>query len=280
MLPPLEAFFRPAPDGGRRLWLLHRPAQGVQMRGGVVYAHPWAEEMNKSRRMAALAARALATDGWHVLQADLAGCGDSSGAFSTASWDGWLDDLRQAGTWLQSQVSGPLWFWGLRSGALLCAQLAQSFEGTAHLLFWQPVQSGNVHLQQFLRLKAAGRLADGGGKELIATAKSDLARGHTVEIAGYELAAALASGLAGAVLAPHMVPAGTTRHLVWLETSPSEEPALSPSTEPALAEWRRAGWDVQASALRGPSFWQTTEIEEAPALVNATVAALRRSEQP
>ena len=54
---------------GRRFALHHRPAGPP--RGLVVYVHPFAEEMNKSRRMAALQSRALAEAGFAVLQLDL-----------------------------------------------------------------------------------------------------------------------------------------------------------------------------------------------------------------
>ncbi|MGL5987461.1 MAG: CocE/NonD family hydrolase, partial [Burkholderiales bacterium] len=70
------------------------------MRGIVVYAHPWAEEMNKSRRMAAEMARQMARSGFAVLQLDLAGCGDSDGDFADASWDAWLEDIDRAAAWL------------------------------------------------------------------------------------------------------------------------------------------------------------------------------------
>ncbi len=275
----LEAFFHPAPDGGQRLWLLHRPPADVAVRGAVVYAHPWAEEMNKSRRMAALAARALAADGWQVLQPDLAGCGDSSGDFGDATWSLWRDDLHQA---VQSMQTKPLWLWGLRSGALLCAELARALPAPAHLLLWQPVQQGKMHLQQFLRLKAAARLADGGGKALIDAAKADLAAGRTIEVAGYEIAPSLAHGLEAAVLAPSHVPVADAAapRLVWLETSSSADPRLSPAAQPALAAWHAAGWAVQAQAVQGPPFWQTAEIEDAPALVEASVAALRSTARP
>ena len=229
--------------------------------------------------MAALAARALAADGWQVLQPDLAGCGDSSGTFGGATWPLWLDDLSQAAESLQTN---PLWLWGLRSGALLCAQLARTLPAPPHLLLWQPVQQGKTHLQQFLRLKAAARLADGGGKALIASARADLAAGRTVEVAGYEIAPGLARGLEAAALAPSpvTVAGAMTPRLVWLETSSSADPVLSPAAQPALAAWRAAGWAVQAQAVQGPAFWQTTEIEDAPALVEASVAALRGTSRP
>jgi len=74
-----RAFFLPVDTepGGQRLCLLHA-AQGAA-HGSVLYVHPFAEEMNKSRRKAGLQARVLARVGYDALQIDLRGCGGSSG---------------------------------------------------------------------------------------------------------------------------------------------------------------------------------------------------------
>ncbi|MFN3884534.1 MAG: hypothetical protein ACK4Q4_07240 [Rhodocyclaceae bacterium] len=46
-----EAFFLPVADGNR--FCLHHPPAGAA-RGALIYLPPFAEEMNKSRRMAAM----------------------------------------------------------------------------------------------------------------------------------------------------------------------------------------------------------------------------------
>lgn len=276
MPPPLEAFFRVMPHGGQRLWLLHTPPAGVPARGCVLYVHPWAEEMNKSRRMAALAARALADDGWSVLQPDLAGCGDSSGELHETTTELWLQDLAEACTWLrQRQPDGPLWLWGLRAGALWCAALAARLPATPQLLLWQPAAQGKTLLQQFLRLKAAAQLADGGGKAVMEALRADLAAGRAVQVAGYAIGAGLAAGLEAATLMPPPLQGGGAPCVVWLETSTEAEPNPSPAAQAAWPRWQQAGWQVQGRAVTGPAFWQTTEIEDAPALVPATVQLLR-----
>jgi exosortase A-associated hydrolase 2 len=286
--PPLEAFFQPAAGGGDRLYLHHTPPAGTDIRGAIVYLHPWAEELNKSRRMVAMTSRALAADGWSVLQVDLLGCGDSSGDFGDATWSAWLDDVDAAAGWMCGRHPGvPLWLWGLRLGALLAATAEPRVARRhlpPHLLFWQPVLQGKVVLQQFLRLKAAANLAAGGGKAVIESARASLAAGQAVEVAGYRLHPELAGGLQVAQLMPSMRESDTVRasrrRLIWLEVSGHGDLAPSPSMQAGAVRWQDAGWAVQAHAVAGAAFWQTAEIEDAPGLNTATLAALNRVGQP
>lgn len=92
--------------GGPRFRLVSEPAQGTVI-GTVVFAPAFAEEMNKSRRMTARMARALAADGWRVVQRDLLGCGDSAGDFGDATWAAWLDDVEAE--LKQSSKDQPVW---------------------------------------------------------------------------------------------------------------------------------------------------------------------------
>jgi uncharacterized protein len=276
-----EAFFHPAKQGGRRLYLHHSPPHGQPARAALLYLHPWAEEMNKSRRMAALASRALADSGCAVLQVDLLGCGDSSGDFADASWEAWLADAHEAATWLHARhPQAPLWLWGLRAGALLATTLAHQLAGQGdrlpNLLLWHPTPLGKSTWQQFLRLKAAGQLADGGGKAILDAARAELAAGRSIDVAGYTVTPALVRGLEAATLtAPEAsAKSSPTKRLVWLEVSSLVEPAASPVAATALPRWQDAGWATQLLAVPGPSFWQTAEIEDAPALLTATVEAL------
>ncbi len=272
-----DAFFVAA-DAGRRgeRMYIHHPAHGGHVRGAVLYVPPFAEEMNKSRRMAALQSRALAEAGFEVLQIDLLGCGDSSGESVDATWDDWVADVAQAARWLGARTDAPLWLWGARAGALLACAAATRLDRPSHFLFWQPPASGKLLVQQFLRLKAAESMAAGGAKAAMAELKQLLAAGQPVEVAGYELSAELLQGFERAELKPP--PQSGT--LAWLEVSPREDTALLPATAATLEAWQSAGFEVHSTAVRGPQFWQTTEIEDAPALVAASLACLARLRMP
>jgi uncharacterized protein len=279
---PAEPHFARTDDGTERFCIYH-PASGTPPRGLVLHVHAFAEEMNKSRRMAAMQSRALAARGLAVLQFDLLGCGDSTGDFADATWPRWLADVAWAAGHLRRRAAEaglPLWLWGHRVGALLATQAADTLlEQTGqppHLLLWQPTGSGKTALQQFLRLKAAAQLLEGGGKGVTEALKRDLAAGQPVEVAGYTLHPGLAAGMEAATLNPPRRPA----RAVWLEVAqpqpqaPATTPELLPASRAAIERWRSAGWAVDAAALPGPAFWQTTEIEDAPALVEHGTQAL------
>ena len=263
-----KAFFLPT-DAGQRFCLFH-PPRGDRLRGGVLYLHPFAEELNSTRRIVAQQARALAQVGYGVLQIDLMGCGDSYGEFADATWAAWLKDVQQAHGWLRENTCGPLWLWGMRAGTLLASALANTLSEQSNLLFWQPVASGQQMLQQFLRLHAAGQWLGTSIKGEIPPAHR-LASGQSVDIAGYTLSPSLAKDLGAARLLP---PAQHQGQLVWIELSAHSDPVLGPASEKQICAWQDAGWKAHATALTGPPFWQTIDTDEAPALLQATLDAL------
>lgn len=269
----------PAEAGGhhRLMALWHTPVAACALRGVVLYVHPYAEEMNKTRRMAALQARALAAAGYGVLQIDLKGCGDSSGEFGDATWLDWVSDVQTAVRWLRTRSDAPLTLWGLRAGCLVLADAAQQMPDEARsFLFWQPTPKGAPVLRQFLRSAAAAAFLDGRGKGVVDALRSQLAAGVAVEVGGYRVHPALAAGLEQAQLP---VPARVDR-LVWLEVSAVAGPApsgppLTPASASASAAWRLAAARADVQLVQGPPFWQTAEIETAPALIEATLAAMQ-----
>ena len=60
--PRVEAFFFDA-DPGTRFSLYHAPDPNCPERGAILYVHPFAEELNRTRRMAQLQARRFAALG-------------------------------------------------------------------------------------------------------------------------------------------------------------------------------------------------------------------------
>ncbi|KQP23141.1 hydrolase 2, exosortase A system-associated [Pseudorhodoferax sp. Leaf267] len=274
-LPAREAWFEalhPGPTGER--FCIRHPAQG-EAQAFVLYIHPFAEELNRSRRMAALQSRRLAAAGFEVWQVDLFGCGDSPGDFGAAGWDAWLDDVRTAARRLAVRAAGkPVWLWGLRLGCILAAEAAEALDGPLNFLLWQPLLSGHAQMQQLLRLVSAGELLARQSAGEAALLRQRVAQGEAVEIGGYAIAAPLLQGLKPARLkAPASAARGRT---VWLEvTNPEAVASMSPVVIQACQGWIEAGTALQYQKVAGPAFWQLAECEDATELLDATVAALR-----
>lgn len=271
--------------GGRRFAIHHRALSGQGCdHPAIVYVHPFGDEMNKSRRTAALQARALARLGFEVLQIDLKGCGESPGELREVTWVDWQQDVVAAVQWLRDRPAGPhraIWLWGLRLGALLVCEAAATASaalGSCNFLLWQPVTQGRTQIQQFLRLASVGATAhlDPQAPRASTTElKARLLAGSSLEIGGYCMSSGLARAIDGLSLSPPGSGAG--RRVLWMETGVLATGELNPASASALQTWGQADWLVDAQAVHGPGFWQTTEIEEGHAWIEATCNQLTRA---
>jgi exosortase A-associated hydrolase 2 len=265
----IEPFFLDSPRGPL-FCISVAPTQQPPI-GAVLYLHPFAEEMHKSRRMAALQARALAARGYSVLQIDLTGCGDSACDFGDASWTAWLDDARLGHDWLTDKTVQPVTLWGLRTGALLATDLAQRLRDISNLILWQPVSDGSLFLNQFLRIKLASEmLSDGQSKSGTKALLAQLESGEGVEVGGNMLSPAMARELGGIKLAS-IAPACP---ISWLEVGAQASPSVTPASQRIVDAWLAAGVSLHTQTVQGDPFWSTQEITECPALIEATQGCL------
>jgi len=264
-----EPFFLPAAPG-ERFCIFHPPATAPS--GSVLYLHPFAEEMNKARRMAALQSRQLAEHGCAVLQIDLFGCGDSSGDFRDASWEIWQQDVVLGLQWLRQRVGGEVSLWGLRLGALLALDAGRLCDRPPDgFLLWQPVVSGEQFLTQFLRLRVAtAMLADGVAQTSTQELRSKLDAGTSLEIAGYDLAPGLAMAIDRLKLI-ELAPSQAPVH--WFDVVAEVSRSLSPASRRVADDWTARGVELSVDTVVGEPFWNTVEITECPALLAATTRA-------
>ncbi len=265
------------PVGDRRLFLLWR--RPSELRGSVILAPPFAEELNKSRRMFTLLADALAARGVGLLVPDLTGTGDSSGDFAEARWEAWIDDMAGAIRWLGGLEVPLLGAVGLRAGALLLGAVSKRLPvSIPRAVLWQPVLRGDNMLTRFLRLRVAAGAMSGGGGETTADLRRRLGEGESVEVAGYELHPHLVSALDAARLEP---PGGEPSPPVWwFEVAADPARGPGPASRKVVEAWRERGVEVEAAAVAGEPFWTTQEIAEAPELVSRTAEVLCAGLEP
>lgn len=264
-----QAFFLDT-SNGRRFCLFHPVSADIKCLGAVLYVAPFAEEMNKSRRMMALQARSLALQGFAVLILDLYGCGDSDGELKDASWAQWKDDLKAAFSWLQQHCAAPVSLLGLRLGALLALDFIRDGGHQVHqLMLWQPVLNGQQFLTQFFRLKLANDILSGNKEQSTSTQtiRQQLNHSEVIEIAGYEIS----SKLSAAIDVLNLTDFASLKFPVyWLEIQAEANAALAPAKQKVLDFWQQHQVDVHLEQVSGPDFWMTQEISVCHELLERT----------
>lgn len=255
---------------GQLFSVYHPSCLSGSAKGGFVYLPPFAEEMNRARRMAALQARRLAARGLEVLLLDPYGTGDSAGDFRDARWEIWRDDVMTAVAWLAERCGGQVGLWGLRLGALLAADVAaENPVGLSRLLLWQPLLSGDNYLTQFLRLRVAAGMTGGAEKETTKDLRARWSQGETIEVAGYDVAPEMAAAIS-ALRFKSLIPALDDLPLDWLEVTSAPGGDLTPASRRLMAELEQDGRSISAMAVPGEAFWGIQEITLAPGLLAAT----------
>lgn len=257
------------------LFAVHYPVPAPEPAArAVLFVPPFAEEMNKSRRMFALLAQRLRDLGTASLLLDLFGTGDSRGDFGEARWEIWLDDLGRGAEYLAQQGHRVVDLVALRVGALLAAEFAPPAGcQLGRLVLWQPVVSGEAFLTQFLRLRMAATMMDGtAAKESTADLRKELAAGRPIEVGGYLLAPELAAAIEARSLAKADLSRTTSVH--WIDVVADAGKPLSPASTRCVEALRAAGRTVTTRTVAGEAFWSTIEIATPTELLDATVEAL------
>ena len=259
---------------GRRLFCVRRRALVTPITMRVLVVPPFAEELNKCRRLLALCTQTLAAAGAEVWWPDLSGTGDSAGEFADACWSHWLDELCDfdAALALAAPAAAPAYL-ALRSGALLLAAASsrlRDFE-RAHVLLWQPVLEGGRYLQQFLRLRVmASRLR--GRDESLPSLMTRLVQGELLEVGGYGLRAQLTNGLAAAQASAAML--GTARAVTVLEFKNTAGASPSMPLVQFGAACQTLGCAALVRLVECEQFWATQEISAPTVVIDASLAAL------
>lgn len=252
--------------------LLRRPP-GPRVQRCVLVSPPFAEEMNKCRRMVTELAMALADRGIATVVPDLFGTGDSGGDFVQADWTVWQQDLARAADWAVSQgytVDGVL---AIRLG---CAAATMALDQglirrVRSTVFWQPVFDGKRMLTQFLRTRVAAALARE-SRETVAGLRAKLRAEGQLEFAGYLMSSKLAAEIE-TLAVPATLPSAAGR-MTWIELVREPGGDLS---GPSAALIKRAGADgrsVNSLGVVGEPFWMSTEIVVNQDVIAATVAAI------
>lgn len=249
-----------------RIFALYHAAEG-DARGSVIVLPPFAEEMNMSRRMIYLTARALANNGFSCLVPDLTGTGESDGDFADARWHIWQANVLACENIMSEQSGHAPMLLGLRTGALLAASVGEGRQ----MIMWQPVGNGETMLNQFLRIRMAAGITGGGEKETTKDLRAIWKDGRSVEVAGYEIHPDLAGEIDKLRLAD-MAPTANSS-VIWVEIGDAER-GPTPASQRTIDTWSEKGVEIDVRVCVGEPFWTIQETTTAPAMIDQTLEAL------
>lgn len=253
------------------LFCLHFPPVTKPLNRAILHIPAFGEEMNKSRRIVAMQARAFAEQGYSVLILDLFGTGDSFGDFGEATWGIWLQNIDTAIDWLKRQgVADTIDLWSLRTGALLAMDYASRNPRTVdRLLLWQPVLNGDTFITQFLRLRVAAAIMDNNApREKTSDLKRQLLDGQVLEVAGYQLNPDLIKPLLA--LRAEKLPLQDLKEVAVLEVVANEDTPVTMSNSQFLAKLQEDAVKASLTKVVGDAFWGTQEISSVPYLIKLT----------
>ncbi len=237
---------------------------------------PFAEEMNKSRKMMTLLLNRLAEQGVTGYLFDLNGTGDSQGKLEEVSWQSWQDDLL---VMLESIVTvhgtEHISLLACRTGALLAnACLNHYAEHHAvkvidEIHYWNPVLNASQFFNQFLRLKLANAaISNSGNKMSVKDLRQQLEDDGYIEVAGYSINAQLVTAMENAqsILSKEH----SRLRLYFYEISPLGK--LSPGLQSMLQNFTDNGFLPVNFSLKDAPFWSTQEITLSEPLLTQTVS--------
>ena len=236
----------------------------------VLIIPPFAEEMNKSRRMLVQQAWMLAEIGYAVYFPDLFGTGDSEGDFSDATWEIWCEDISNTLQKISDDNITTVSVIALRMGGLLLDAVFDAVNiNVKQVVLWHPVVSGEVMLNQFYRLKLAADMVGASDSRLSAKEiKQVFAQGGSVEIAGYTLNPMLVNGIDGARLENLAIPKRV--NVIWYEIIAGTERKISQANQKIMDKLVEQGNQLAVNKIVGLQFWSAVELVDVPDLISST----------
>jgi exosortase A-associated hydrolase 2 len=257
-------------DGGRGkvFCTVHAPA--ARTARAIIVVPAFGEEMNRTRRMLAVTSRALARDGITTINPDLYGTGDSEGRFEDASWETWIEDMRQVRNWIAANGMTLFGLIAVRSGALLAAQLLQRDVDLPleRSVLWQPVVAGATFVKQMLRLRVVASSLNAGVRESADDLRASIRRGNAVYCAGYPLTQGVVEPLS-------LLDLRTMDMHGFGELRAIEVTGLVDAVTDD--KWLLGGREVARSRISGEPYWSSTEIVCDMNVVGLTVDTLRKA---
>ena len=246
----------------------YSPDSGTSAKA-VILVPPFAEELNRSKRMYVLCARQLAAAGLHVACFDFTGTGDSYGAWESVSWPSWLENLSEVYHYLEDAGVSDISVIALRLAALIVADSVTSHQlEFTKCLFWDAIEDGEGYIRQLIRLKIAAAMTEDSKALTSKDVLAELDDHGFLEIGGYHITAQLFDSIKQAKLKNSIETLVDATELHWMVLRSANQSISTPSYPLCLPENLRHR--VSMHTVLDTRFWMQQEVTIAPALLQKT----------
>ncbi len=247
----------------------------------VIFVPPFAEEMNRSKRMYVLCARLLADSGIHAICFDYSGTGDSSGEWGEFSYSDWVGDLNDVYQYY-SKAGKSISFVALRFGALVLTDAIADYDlNAARCVFWDPIENGEMLTRQLIRMKIAAAMADTSKKLTTQEIKDSIKNNGHLESGGYHISESLLDSINSKKITNSMASLLARTHIDWMTLGrykDAENKWLANSFTASELDVSDLQDKLTMHPVNDVKFWMQQEVTISPALLRATREMFIRGE--
>ncbi len=247
-------------------------SEGVGSQQTVIFVPPFAEEMNRSKRMYVLCARLLADAGIHSICFDFAGTGDSSGEWGDYSYQDWKQNLIDVYQFAK-KITPTINLITLRDSALISLDLIKLNE--IHIdkcVMWDPIDNGEVLIRQLVRMKIASAMADDLKKITTQEVSESIEKEGYLEVGGYHVSSDLIDCIKSQKISDGFEDALNSAELHWMTTGKSNNSAKQqlPISLAKLDLSEKLLAQLTLHSVNDVRFWMQQEVTISPVLLRET----------
>tara|TARA_R110002049_G_scaffold147342_1_gene310155 strand:+ start:124754 stop:125497 length:744 start_codon:yes stop_codon:yes gene_type:complete len=236
----------------------------------VILVPPFAEEMNRSKKMYVLCARLLANAGIHSLCFDFAGTGDSYGEWGDFDYSDWkqnLIDVYQFAKKFASNIS----LITMRDGGLISLNLVKQNDiNIDKCVLWDPIDSGEVLIRQLIRMKIANAMAGDLKKITTREVLDEIDKSGFLEVGGYHVSSDLIAAIKAEKIAEGIESVLGSTELHWMTTGKSNGNNALPICLSRLNLADNALEQLKVHSVNDVRFWMQQEVTISPFLLRQT----------
>ena len=246
-------------------------SEAVGASQAVIFVPPFAEEMNRSKRMYVLCARLLADAGIHSLCFDFSGTGDSSGEwgdFDYADWKNNLIDVFQFAKKITSNIS----LVTLRDSALISLNLIKRADiQIDKCVLWDPIDNGDALIRQLVRMKIASAMASDLKKITTKEVLESIEQSGFLEVGGYHVSADLIDQIKAEKISDNIEDVLALTEMHWMTTGKSNSnSAVIPICLSKLNLTDVMLKKLTMHTVNDVKFWMQQEVTISPLLLRET----------